>query len=130
MTREEWNTLADWFKAGTAEKQVYEDWRPLELLHGFDALRDIEFSSYRERKPKPTLPDEIWLPDYGNSLPFRQASCVYSSREHCMNSNHSATPIRYVRADRVIDGSRILSRVQGGNGFWYDNDNKEFRIKP
>ena len=73
------------------------------------------------------MPDEVWVPAYTADIPLVRAT--YDTAEMCRKANHSATPVRYIRADAVIDGGRLQGRNKGGAD-WGTCDDCEYRFKP
>ena len=84
---------------------------------------------FRRRPDAPPMPDEVWVPDYSAGIPLVRA--LYDTAEMCRKANHSATPVRYIRADGVIDGRRLEFRFRGEGGEgWETPDMCEYRFKP
>ena len=82
---------------------------------------------FRRRPDPPPMPDEVWVPAYTADIPLVRAT--YDTAEMCRKANHSATPVRYIRADAVIDGGRLQGRNKG-DADWGTCDDCEYRFKP
>ena len=90
----------------------------------------LQIAAHFRRRPDPApMPDEVWVPDYSAGIPLVRA--LYDTAEMCRKANHSATPVRYIRADGVIDGRRLEFRFRGEGGEgWETPDMCEYRFKP
>lgn len=86
-------------------------------------------ASVFRRRPQPTLPDEVWIAEY-QGVQFNSVLGAHKTREHCASGKDGATPIRYIRADAVIDGARLQSKFKGPNAAWHSTDTCEYRFKP
>lgn len=140
MTLEEYHTVIGWQKAGRLDvniaglEQPVEEWRPWDLVVGDRSPGqsppnwERPFSMFRERPAEPEMPDVLWVARHPG--PGFVMQCTgYASR---VRAELVGKPVRYVRADGVIDGRRLLCRTKGKES-WSDiycAGDLEYRFKP
>lgn len=129
MNPEQYGQLAVWIARGTAEVKVTNGWSRVWCLPDWPTCEREAFDGYRERPTQPPLPDEVWIAEY-QGFQFNSVLGAHKTREHCASGNDGATPIRYIRADGLIDCSRLQFRFKWQADDWYNPSNCEYRFKP
>lgn len=130
MTREQaYGQVCTWFAEGRLRVLVgenYTDWTASTPPRWEAFQRDHNRQRFCRREDGPQMPDEVWIPDYKIRLTPPHA---YLSAAECKESNNSATPTRYVRADRIIDGNELEFR-NSDSDIWRAANGCKYRLKP
>ena len=128
MTLQELHERIGWQLEGRLQWRDHNgEW--IDVSENNTPMRDGSASNFRRRPYPAPMPDEVWVPDYSAGIPLVRA--LYDTAEMCRKANHSATPVRYIRADGIIDGSRLEGKHKDcGDYAWMALSCCEYRFKP
>lgn len=130
MTLAELHERIGWQLEGKLEwKDDDGDWLCIDQEDVLPGIAD-NAASYRRTPDAPPMPDEVWLRTIGTAdgEPWSRRE-ARPSREVIEAEGCEAT--RYVRADGVIDGSRLEGRHKDSNkGAWLALSCCEYRFTP
>ena len=117
MTPQEYGQLAEWYAEGRLEVNFAGAWHECTKLPTYGT--GYSFHCYRRRPDAPTMPDEVWGDPRQTSVNGGRVVIDHASLQYS---------VRYIRADAVIDGSRLELRIKS-KAQWHEAGECEYRFK-
>lgn len=130
MTLKELHERIGWQLDGKLQERNQGEWYDRDASYNAPDLSEPAHR-YRRTPDAPPMPDEVWLSDNQKPRQYPNGTFLsaHYSHDECTEW-HGGNIHRYIRADSIIDGSKLQWRNKLDSIPWQNADVYEYRFKP